>query len=113
MISDTSRAESPAGKAISKSGGFHYQAAPLVRKQKARAITFQRILDDVLNKDKWQEKWTKIKQFVRKKPTGKDQSEKDDVFSAILALYAGEEDVFSELNTLYDKYPTEVEFYIP
>jgi hypothetical protein len=35
------------------------------------------------------------------------------VFSAILALYAGEEDVFSELNSLYDKYPSEVEFYIP
>jgi hypothetical protein len=65
-----------------------------------------------LSKDKWQEKWTKIKQFVRKKQTG-SRDEKDDVFSAVLALYAGEEDVFSELNALYDKHPQEVEFYVP
>lgn len=65
-----------------------------------------------MSKDKWQEKWTKIKQFVRKKQSGA-RDEKDDVFSAILALYAGEEDVFSELNALYDRHPQEVEFYVP
>lgn len=89
-----------------------------MRKQKQK-ITFQKILDDVLNKDKWSEKWKKIKQFVKKKG-GKDGSarshpEKDDVFNAILALYAGDEEheVFSELNMLYEQYPSEVEFYIP
>lgn len=34
-------------------------------------------------------------------------SERDDVFNAILALYAGdeEEEVFPELNFLYDNFP--------
>jgi hypothetical protein len=32
-----------------------------------------------------------------------------------MALYAGdeEEEVFSELNALYERYPQEIEFYIP
>lgn len=42
-------------------------------------------------------------------------SERDQVFNAILALYAGDEEdeVFSELAILYEKYPEEVEFYVP
>ena len=34
-------------------------------------------------------------------------SERDQVFNALLALYAGddEEEVFSELNGLYERYP--------
>ena len=42
-------------------------------------------------------------------------SERDDVFNALLALYAGDEEdeIFSELNQLYESYPEEVEFYIP
>ena len=41
--------------------------------------------------------------------------ERDDVFNTILAMYSGdeEEEVFSELNGLYERYPSEVEFYIP
>ena len=37
------------------------------------------------------------------------------MFNTILAMYAGdeEEEVFSELNGLYERYPSEVEFYIP
>ena len=35
-------------------------------------ITFQRILDDVLDKKKWQEKWNKIKKFVKIKKGGKE-----------------------------------------
>lgn len=43
------------------------------------------------------------------------KSERDDVFNTILAMYAGddEDEVFSELNGLYERYPSELEFYIP
>jgi hypothetical protein len=62
------------------------------------------------------EKWKKIKEFITNK-ISKDSklSEKSQVFNAILALYAGDdaEEVFSELAILYEKYPLEVEFYIP
>jgi hypothetical protein len=74
----------------------------------------------VLDKEKWQGKWRKIKDFVKnkKRDDGKGQSvgsERDQVFNALLALYAGddEEEVFSELNGLYERYPQEIEFYIP
>lgn len=69
-------------------------------------------MDDVLDKDKWQSKWKKIKDFVKnkKKDVGlgdQIRSERDDVFNALLALYAGddEEEVFSELNELYESFP--------
>jgi hypothetical protein len=80
-------------------------------------INFKKILDEVLDKKNWQEKWKKIKDFVKKK-RGKgyaQMSERDDVFSAILALYAGdeEEEVFSELARLYERFPEEIEFYVP
>lgn len=91
----------------------------MIRKQKQK-ITFSKILDDVLDRDKWQKKWTKIKEFVKKKrgqngEKGAGHPEKDDVFNAILALYAEEEEkeVFQELNALYEQYPSEIEFYIP
>ena len=37
------------------------------------------------------------------------------MFTVILALYAGEDEkeVFADLNNLYKKHPSEVEFYIP
>ena len=78
----------------------------------------QKIVDDVIDKKKWQEKWKKIKDFIKKKKSkgGTNMpSERDYVFNAILALYAGdeEEEVFSELAMLYQRYPEEVEFYIP
>ncbi len=67
-------------------------------------------MDDVLNKDKWQSKWKKIKDFVKNKKKDNDSqvgSERDDVFNTLLALYAGdeEEEVFAELNTLYERFP--------
>ena len=90
------------------------------KKQSKPKITIQRILDDVLDKEKWQGKWRKIKDFVKnkKRDDGKGQSagsERDQVFNTLLALYAGddEEEVFSELNGLYERYPQEIEFYIP
>jgi hypothetical protein len=41
--------------------------------------------------------------------------EKNQVFTVILALYAGEDEkeVFADLDNLYKKHPAEVEFYIP
>ena len=41
--------------------------------------------------------------------------EKNQIFTVILALYAGEDEqeVFKDLNNLYQKHPKEVEFYIP
>ena len=88
----------------------HKHGPALVKKQSKPKVTLQRILDDVLDKDKWQSKWKKIKDFVKnkKKDDGaKIGSERDDVFNALLALYAGddEEEVFSELNGLYERYP--------
>ncbi len=78
---------------------------------------FKKILDEVLDKKNWQEKWKKIKLFVQKKrgKSGNTGSERDEVFNAILALYAGddEEEVFSELARFYEKYPAEIEFYVP
>lgn len=76
----------------------------------------------MLDKEKWQSKWKKIKDFVKNKKrdnglSGQSDlgSERDQVFTALLALYAGEdeEEVFSELNSLYEKAPQEIEFYIP
>ena len=82
------------------------------KKQSKPKITIQRILDDVLNKDKWQSKWKKIKDFVKNKKRddglGENmRSERDDVFNTLMALYAGEdeEEVFSELNGLYERFP--------
>ena len=94
----------------------------MIKKQSKPKITLQRILDDVLNKDKWRGKWKKIKNFVKNKRRNGEaddgaqgRPERDDVFNTILAMYAGdeEEEVFSELNGLYERYPSEVEFYIP
>lgn len=87
-----------------------HQRVPLVKKQSKPKITLQRILDDVLNKDKWQSKWKKIKDFVKNKKKESDKqmgSERDDVFNTLLALYAGdeEEEVFAELNSLYERFP--------
>ncbi len=68
----------------------------------------------MLDKEKWQSKWKKIKDFVKNKKrdnglSGQSDlgSERDQVFTALLALYAGEdeEEVFSELNSLYEKAP--------
>ena len=41
--------------------------------------------------------------------------EKNQIFTAILALYAGENEteIFKDLNELHKKHPREVEFYIP
>ena len=43
------------------------------------------------------------------------QSVRDAVFSSVMALYAGENInfVISQLDNLCNKYPSEVEFYIP
>ena len=89
---------------------------PTVPKRQKPKITIQKILDEVLDKKKWEEKWLKVKAFVKKKKSKAGMhSERDDVFNAILALYAGddEDDVFTELAGLYEKYPSEIEFYIP
>ena len=74
----------------------------------------------MLNKDKWQSKWKKIKDFVKNKKRDdgggeKMGSERDEVFNTLMALYAGEDEdeVFSELNGLYERFPLEIEFYIP
>ena len=42
-------------------------------------------------------------------------NEKNQIFNLILALYAGENEIeiFKDLDALYDKYPAELEFYIP
>ena len=61
-----------------------------------------------LTHQNWKEKWEKIKDFVKnKKNKGGKHSERDEVYNAILALYAGddEEEVFSDLTVLYEKYP--------
>jgi hypothetical protein len=41
--------------------------------------------------------------------------EKNQIFTLIMALYAGEDEneIFGELDQLYEKHPREVEFYIP
>ena len=41
--------------------------------------------------------------------------EKNQIFTLILALYAGEDEqeVFRDLDILYQRHPREVEFYIP
>ena len=85
------------------------QSTILVKKSKPK-ITFQRILDDVFDKHKWQAKWKKIKDFVKikkNKDGSRRHSERNDVFNAILALYAGDEEdeVFTELSILYKRYP--------
>ena len=82
----------------------------MIKKQSKPKITLQRILDDVLNKDKWRGKWKKIKDFVKikkNKDGSRRHSERNDVFNAILALYAGDEEdeVFTELSILYKRYP--------
>ena len=43
------------------------------------------------------------------------KNEKNRIFNLILALYAGEDEeaIFVELAKIYEKYPREVEFYIP
>ena len=69
-------------------------------------------MDDVLDKKNWQEKWKKIKDFVNKKRS-KGQgniNQRDEVFNAILALYAGDEEdeVFSDLAIFYERYPMEI-----
>lgn len=50
-----------------------------------------------------------------KKNKGGYLSERNDVYNAILALYAGDDDheVFEDLDALCEKFPLEVEFYIP
>lgn len=47
---------------LGSSRNFQYikHSAPGMKKSKTK-IVFQRILDDVLDKHKWEEKWTKIK----------------------------------------------------
>ena len=89
---------------------------PQMKKAKTK-VMFKKILDDVLDKKNWEQKWKKIKDFVQsKRGKGKAlQSERDLVFNAILALYAGddEEEVFSELARYYEKYPDEIDFYVP
>ncbi len=71
----------------------------------------------MLAKKNWQDKWKKIKDFVNKKRSKGlgAHNQRDEVFNAILALYAGdeEEEVFSELARFYEKYPDEVQFYVP
>lgn len=67
----------------------------------------------MLDKGKWQEKWKKIKAFVKNKKGSRDEkadgilNQRDDIFNALLALYAGddEEEVFADLNVLYERYP--------
>ena len=92
----------------SEIGSFRYihKQGPIGVKRSKPKITFQRILEDVLDRSKWREKWTKIKEFVKKGRNKEGQSvhsERNDVFNALLALYAGDEEteVFNELNTLY------------
>ena len=109
------------GGNIGQNSSFHSSTLkyimPPTHKKSKNKIMFKKILDDVLDKKNWQEKWKKIKDFVKKKGIkGQSQvSERDQVFNAILALYAGDEEdeVFSELAILYEKYPEEVEFYVP
>lgn len=53
------------------------------------------------------EKWQKIKEFITSKKPSDKITDKDRLFNAILALYAGDdpEEVFSDLTLLYEKHP--------
>ena len=58
-----------------------------------------------------------MKSFVTKRQQrkGSDKVSKSEIFNVIMALYAGEDqnEVFSQLNALADRYPDEIEFYVP
>ena len=80
-----------------------------------------------MNKRNWKERWSKLKNFVKtaQRPgdwSGKNShrgqqacSGKAEIFNVIMAMYAGEEhnQVFRELKIMADRYPVEVEFYVP
>jgi hypothetical protein len=80
---------------------------PLQKKPSKPRVTFSKIMDDVLDKSKWISKWEKIKLFVKNKKSQKDdsvQTERYDVFNAILALYAEDEEegALVKLGSLYE-----------
>mgnify|MGYP006889522631 CR=1 FL=1 len=72
----------------------------------------------------WQDRWSKLKSFVKQRQSvaglakRSARSElsnegKEDIFRAILALYAGEDLVFHQLRSLAERFPAQVEFYVP
>ena len=86
------------------------------------------LVDQIIDKNNWKQRWGKIRTFIESNRAALAQQlsgggkleayladEKNQVFTVILALYAGEDvkEVFDDLNALYKKYPQEVEFYIP
>ena len=70
----------------------------------------------------WKQRWRKLKRLVKKRRGGTDAldsssllNERDNIFNSILALYAGEDldVIFEQLETYADRYPEEIDFYIP
>ena len=51
----------------------------------------------------------------RQNRKGSQKASKSEIFNIIMALYAGEDqnEVFAQLNKLADRYPEEIEFYVP
>jgi len=87
-------------------------------------------VDKIITKENWKTRWSKIKTFVHNNQAAIRQQlathgmrnmdayfndEKNQVFNLILALYAGEDvqEVFEDLDGVYKRYPSELEFYIP
>ena len=115
-----------------KNASDRYQQYVSMQKQKKQEQRkgFAAVMKGILNKQvcknyhyltnfyqSWKNKWRKLKGFVTQrkhkyKSTGK-QEIRDAIFSAVLALYAGENGQLVQLDDLCDKFPNEVQFYIP
>lgn len=93
---------------------------------------FKNLVNKITDKKNWKQRWGKIKQFIEtnrqvlahmaRQDEGDEQAEadfmaheKNQIFTLIMALYAGEDEheVFRDLDILYQRHPREVEFYIP
>jgi len=79
---------------------------------------FRSVISTLTNKQNWKQRWLKLKQSFTSKgqsSQASDTSDKDSIFNAILALYAGEDldFVIEQLDSFADRNPAEVSFYIP
>ena len=101
------------------------------QKQKQLAKNnFKTLVDKITNKKNWKTRFTKIKTFIQQNQRALSQqlsgqgghnleeyinNGKNQMFNLILALYAGENEemIFKDLDLLYEKYPADLEFYIP
>lgn len=92
-------------------------------------VEFKKLIERITDKKNWKQRWGKVKQFIETNRNAlahlgnKDQNdtgdfaahEKNQIFTLIMALYAGEDEsqIFTDLDHLYQRHPREVEFYIP